>query len=64
MFSRTDSVRVVDWGDGMTEERKVSLGAREYPVLHALLNKMEWVDLRVKKQWSALEVQLKGLPRS
>jgi hypothetical protein len=48
----------------MTEERKVSLGAREYPVLHALLNKMEWVDLRVKKQWSALEVQLKGLPRS
>ena len=50
MFSRTDSVRVVDCGDGMTEERKVSLGAREYPVLHALLNKME--NLKHYHRWS------------
>lgn len=59
----TDSVRVVDCGDGMIEERTVSLGAREYPMLHALLARKVWVDRRAKELWSAHNEHLKGLPR-
>ena len=46
-------MRVVDCGDGLTEERTVTLGEEQYPHFHALLRKKLWVNRHVSELWKA-----------
>lgn len=46
-------MRAVDCGDGLTEERTVSLSEESYPLFHALLRKKQWVDRHTSEQWKA-----------
>lgn len=58
MFSHTSSVRVIECGDGLTEERTVTLGKKEYPLLHALLRKKLWLKARCAEKWNEIEQPL------
>jgi hypothetical protein len=47
-MSLTDSVRVVDLGNGSSEERQVTLTELDAPWLFAALRQLEWLKNRLK----------------
>jgi hypothetical protein len=49
----------VDCGDGLTEERTVTLGEAQYPLFHALLRKKLWVGKHSSAAWKADWLQLR-----
>lgn len=47
-MSLTDSVRVVDNGNGTYEERKVCLSELDAPWIFAAMRQLEWLSTRLQ----------------